>query len=452
MNTTARTGLLGVFLCLVIVCVMAGTASAVTTFNMTAGQTTLTMPDGEVVTMWGFGLTSTNVDGTVTPGDGIVKVPGDPLVVPPGETTVTINLTNNLTEPVSLMMLGQSLSIASGPVWTDGLSTTVSSTGSRTAGDLSSRVRSFSHETPVGGVATYTWTNFRAGTYLLQSATNPAKQVQMGLYAPVAKDVAAGEAYAGVPYDKELILVYSEIDPVIHAAVAGGTYGTGGTITSSLHHEPKYFLINGMAYEAGGGLDPLNALTALGTNDRILLRFINAGYRLHVPELLNMYMTVVAEDGNPFTYAKSQYSLEMPAGKTFDVTLKPLAGGTFPLYDAAMGLTNAGSAEQGGMLAYLDIAVVDTDTDGVVDNADNCTLIANADQRDTNGDGFGNICDTDLDNNGITSASDIALFRVVLGSNDPDADFDGNGVVSASDIGIFRSFLGQPPGPSGVAP
>ena len=452
MNATVRIRIFGVFLCLVLAGVMAGPASAVTTFNMVAGQTTLTMPGGAVVTMWGFSLTSTDVNGTVTPGDGIVKVPGDPLVVPPGETTVTISLTNNLPEPVSLMILGQRLAPAGGPVWTDGLGNTVSATQSRTAGDFTSRIRSFAHETPTGGVATYTWTNFKAGTYLLQSGTNPAKQVQMGLYAAIKMDSAAGQAYAGVPYSKELILVYSEIDPLIHAAVAGGTYGPSGTITSSLQRKPKYFLVNGMAFETGGGLDPLNALTALGTDDRVLLRFINAGYILHVPELVNMYMSVVAEDGNPFAYPKMQYSLEMPAGKTFDAIVKPVAEGTFPLYDAALHLTNAGSAADGGMLAYLDIALVDTDGDGVVDNADNCTLIGNADQRDTNSDGFGNRCDADLDNNGITSASDIAIFRTVLGTNDPDADFDGNGIVSASDIAIFRSFLGQPPGPSGVAP
>ncbi|MFK8016193.1 MAG: S8 family serine peptidase, partial [Gammaproteobacteria bacterium] len=40
--------------------------------------------------------------------------------------------------------------------------------------------------------------------------------------------------------------------------------------------------------------------------------------------------------------------------------------------------------------ATTDDCAVDTDGDGVADSADNCTLIANADQRDTNGDGFGN--------------------------------------------------------------
>ncbi|MEO1576160.1 MAG: M14 family zinc carboxypeptidase, partial [Pseudomonadota bacterium] len=39
------------------------------------------------------------------------------------------------------------------------------------------------------------------------------------------------------------------------------------------------------------------------------------------------------------------------------------------------------------------VTATDTDGDGVNDLVDNCTLIANADQRDSNGDGFGNACD-----------------------------------------------------------
>ena len=43
-------------------------------------------------------------------------------------------------------------------------------------------------------------------------------------------------------------------------------------------------------------------------------------------------------------------------------------------------------------------AAVDTDGDGILDDTDNCLDVANADQRDTDGDGFGNRCDTDLNN------------------------------------------------------
>jgi hypothetical protein len=94
----------------------------------------------------------------------------------------------------------------------------------------------------------------------------------------------------------------------------------------------------------------------------------------------------------------------------------------------------------------------DTDGDGVGDSSDNCTLVANPDQRDTNGDGYGNLCDADLDNSGVVSAADYLLLRARLNTADPDADLNGDGVVSAADYLILRARLNQPPGPSAVAP
>ena len=65
----------------------------------------------------------------------------------------------------------------------------------------------------------YTWTGVSPGTYLYHSGTNPTIQVQMGLYGAVTSDSAAGMAYPGVPYASEVLLVYSEIDSAVHAAV-----------------------------------------------------------------------------------------------------------------------------------------------------------------------------------------------------------------------------------------
>jgi hypothetical protein len=451
----------GVLLSLIFLGVLVGAANAVTTFNMTAGTTTLTMPDATVVPMWGFALDSTDIGGVVTPGDGLVKVPGDPLVVPPGETIVIISLTNNLPEPVSLNILGQMLTPAGGPVWTAGTSDAVVSTGSRPVGDTTARVRSFAHETPPGGTVSYTWANFKPGSYLLLSGTNPAKQVQMGLYAAVTQDVAAGVAYTGASYTKELVLVYSEVDPEMHEAVAGGYYGANPinpppvgkvAIPSSLHRDAKYFLINGMAYEPGGGLDPVNAGIPVGTDDRVLLRLLNAGYETHVPQILNMYMRLLAEDGNPLSYSRERYGISLPAAKTADVIVKPTIAGTFPLYDAMLNLTNAGDGAPGGMLSYLNIALVDTDGDTVVDNLDNCTLVPNPAQRDTDGDNFGNYCDTDLNNDGTTNGTDVLVLRGVFLTADPDADFNGDNIVNGGDILILRDFFLQPPGPSGLVP
>jgi hypothetical protein len=95
-------------------------------------------------------------------------------------------------------------------------------------------------------------------------------------------------------------------------------------------------------------------------------------------------------------------------------------------------------------------SVPDSDGDGLADNADNCTQAKNRGQRDTNGDGFGNVCDGDLNNDCIVNVIDVGLMRDVFLTDDDDADLDGNGTVNFLDLAILRQSLGQPPGPSGV--
>jgi len=99
----------------------------------------------------------------------------------------------------------------------------------------------------------------------------------------------------------------------------------------------------------------------------------------------------------------------------------------------------------------------DTDGDGVADPVDNCTFRANPSQCDSDGDGHGNHCDGDLNNNGFTNAQDTTLFRQQLGqpSVAPTynyADLNCNGFVNAQDTTLFRSLLGSPPGPAGDTP
>ena len=98
---------------------------------------------------------------------------------------------------------------------------------------------------------------------------------------------------------------------------------------------------------------------------------------------------------------------------------------------------------------------VDADSDGVVDALDNCRNVSNATQVDSNGDGFGNRCDADLNNNGATNAQDTTLYRQQLGqpSAPPTynaADINASGAVNAQDTTLFRQLLGAAPGPSGL--
>ena len=96
----------------------------------------------------------------------------------------------------------------------------------------------------------------------------------------------------------------------------------------------------------------------------------------------------------------------------------------------------------------------DADQDGISDFLDNCLGVYNPDQRDTDGDGFGNMCDPDFDNNGIVNIND--LLRLKNGINvapaDPNLDLNGDGAVSINDLNRLRSYLGKPPGPAAQPP
>ncbi len=96
----------------------------------------------------------------------------------------------------------------------------------------------------------------------------------------------------------------------------------------------------------------------------------------------------------------------------------------------------------------------DTDGDGVPDSADNCTQVSNPDQRDSNTDGFGNMCDGDLDGDKLTDTSDLDLYkaahRTSVGNANYNlhADFNGAGAINTLDLRIYNQLHGSPPGPS----
>jgi len=92
----------------------------------------------------------------------------------------------------------------------------------------------------------------------------------------------------------------------------------------------------------------------------------------------------------------------------------------------------------------------DADSDGIVDSLDNCIEISNPDQRDTNGDGYGNICDPDLNNDGGVNFVDLGILKSNFFSADPDSDLNGDGGVNFGDLGIMKSMFFAPPGPSGL--
>jgi FtsP/CotA-like multicopper oxidase with cupredoxin domain len=302
------------------------------TYNLRAG--TMDMPDPanpgvDTILMWGYALVSYDLeDGLgLIAVNGDVTVPGPPLTVPAGQG-LTVNLTNDLPVPVSIIIPGQ---IGDSP---------------QVVRNLDGRVVSFTHETPAaGGPVSYNWSSIEPGTYLYHSGTHPAVQVQMGLYGAMTNDALDG-AYPGIGYDAEALIIYSEIDPALHAAVDGGTYGTPA-YPSTIDYNPKYFLVNGIAGDAGP------VVTAAPGNS-VLIRLLNAGLKDHAPEILGSHVSVIAEDGKLYPYPREQYSMLLAAGKTLDALLLSPAEGDYPIFDRRLYRSNVGSV-QGPMYTYISV-------------------------------------------------------------------------------------------------
>src|SRR5205807_1513832 len=240
-------------------------------------------------------------------------------------------------------------------------------TGVGTPPAQGNRVQSFSTEVAAGGTATLTWTAPRPGTYLIESGTHPSIQGPMGLYGMLVVTTApatgvAGTAYpavgttAAVTYNAEVPLLLSEIDAVqnnaVNAAVttagfsetmvwSGLPNGCGNPSSATYNHcyppavnyTPMYYLINGVAFnKTSAAASVFPTLPATGVTGNVLVRFVNAGLRMHIPSIVGTLTTpvvagtavpgfsLIAEDGNPLPGTpRVQSEVCMAACKTYDV-------------------------------------------------------------------------------------------------------------------------------------
>ena len=89
----------------------------------------------------------------------------------------------------------------------------------------------------------------------------------------------------------------------------------------------------------------------------------------------------------------------------------------------------------------------DTDGDGTVDTLDNCVFVFNT-QVDTDGDGYGNRCDADFNNDGKTDGADFIAFRGHYVGQSELCDLSEDIRCTIFDYFIFTQLYGNPPGPS----
>jgi hypothetical protein len=99
------------------------------------------------------------------------------------------------------------------------------------------------------------------------------------------------------------------------------------------------------------------------------------------------------------------------------------------------------------------------DNDTVPDNIDNCLFVNNGaaeapnNQCDTDGDGYGNACDFDINNDFVVGGPDFGCFTANFGKTGHPlvaCDINCDGVVGGPDFGLFTATFGGSVGPSGL--
>lgn len=99
------------------------------------------------------------------------------------------------------------------------------------------------------------------------------------------------------------------------------------------------------------------------------------------------------------------------------------------------------------ILASVENAI-DSDSDGVSDVVDNCLFEANISQIDSDGDGFGNHCDADFNNDCQINFSDLQAMKAFFFTSFPPFDLNGDGEVNFIDLARMSEMFFLAPGPA----
>jgi FtsP/CotA-like multicopper oxidase with cupredoxin domain len=241
------------------------------TFNLTARTGYITTGEGGSYLMWGYAN-----------GAGVMQFPGPTLIVNQGDV-VTVNLSNELTVPVSIVFPGQAAVAAAGGA--PGLLT---------------------REAPAAGTVSYTFTAAQPGTYTYYSGTNPELQIEMGLVGalivrPGTNPATQAYNHADSQFDHEYLFLISEMDPRIHDLVAAGNMN----LVDNTTYWPVYWFLNGrnapdtMSESHVSWLpnQPYNCMPMMHPGEKILLRIVGAGRDLHPYHTHGNHHRVVARDG-----------------------------------------------------------------------------------------------------------------------------------------------------------
>ncbi len=282
------------------VCTPGSVSGTTHAFDLVARTGYIDTPDGNSVFMWSF-----------AEAGGHFQSPGPVLCVTQGETVV-VNLTNDLPAPASIVFPGQDA-----PVTATGGSAGLLTTEAAAA----------------GGTVSYSFQAGSPGTYLYESGSDIAKQVEMGLYGALIVRPAAGAAFAygaTTAFDpgREYLLLLSEIDPDLHHAVeTGGAYDVNA-------RRDRYFAVNGREFpdtvqDNGSALlpnQPYGALVRIRPTAPAvapaLIRMINVGALNHPFHPHGNHTTQIAQDGRLLLGPTEHFGETIASGQTEDFLLR----------------------------------------------------------------------------------------------------------------------------------
>ena len=106
-------------------------------------------------------------------------------------------------------------------------------------------------------------------------------------------------------------------------------------------------------------------------------------------------------------------------------------------FDPSVVVTTGSACDDGDPSTVNDVitsdcqcnGVMDMDGDGILDGVDNCPAVANVDQADFDGDGMGDICDPDDDNDGVDDSFDCDPFDATVTIQPGDVCDDGLSLI-----------------------
>jgi len=181
----------------------------------------------------------------------------------------------------------------------------------------------------VSGSYTYQWKASHAGTYFYHCHTNTVLHAEMGMYGALIIDLPEGQGtlFAGGPsYDVEAIWAVDEIDSSWHNLDwAAGTCG-GDVGLNSLN--PDYFIITGVDGAQSALTDPSVAVN-MSVGDRLLVRYICAGYLPQTIRFGGLDAQIIASDGRPLPKPVNVTEIEASAAERYDCIIEPTKTGQY---------------------------------------------------------------------------------------------------------------------------